>query len=219
MKTITKIGLFLLSFLIPFFLFMTSIRVLLTPVFVNIEYYMPGFPEDEYGFTREDRLYYAPIAVDYLINNEGIEFLGDFTFPDGSPLFNERELNHMLDVKLLVQKMITAWLIVSGLLVAAGVWAWRGNWWHEFAAVWNRGAWYTIGLIATIIAAVSINFNALFSAFHHLFFTGDSWLFYYSDTLIRLFPLRFWSDAFITVGALSIIASGIIIWITAKKKG
>lgn len=217
MKIISKIGLFLLSISIPFFLLMSSIRVLLTPIFVNVEYYMPGFPVDEYGFTREDRLNYAPIAVEYLVNNAGIEFLGDLTFPDGSPLFNERELSHMLDVKVLVQKMITAWLIICAILAVAGIWAWRGHWWTEYTQAWNSGAWYTIGLIAVIIAAVTINFNALFTTFHHVFFTGDSWLFYYSDTLIRLFPIRFWSDAFILVGGLSLLTSGVIIFSTRRK--
>jgi uncharacterized membrane protein len=38
-----------------------------------------------------------------------------------------------------------------------------------------------------------------------LFFTGDSWLFLYSDTLIRLFPMRFWQDAFLFAGALDVL--------------
>ncbi|HWQ46326.1 MAG TPA: TIGR01906 family membrane protein [Longilinea sp.] len=214
----TKIGLFILSVSIPFFLLMTAIRVLLTPVFVNVEYFMPGFPVDEYGFTRADRLMYAPLAVEYLVNSAGIEFLGDQTFPDGSSLYNERELSHMLDVKILVQKMITAWMIIGAILIAAGVWAWRGRWWQAYTLAWGRGACYTVGLIGLIIAAVTINFDALFTTFHHIFFTGDSWLFYYSDTLIRLFPIRFWSDAFIVVGGFSLLAAGLIIWAVYRKK-
>jgi len=46
---------------------------------------------------------------------------------------------------------------------------------------------------------------SFFVGFHALFFEGDSWLFLYSDTLIRLFPLRFWQDAFL---AAAIIALG-----------
>jgi uncharacterized membrane protein len=48
-------------------------------------------------------------------------------------------------------------------------------------------------------------FWAFFTGFHALFFTGDSWLFEYSDTLIRLFPLRFWQDTFLFAAAIAVL--------------
>jgi integral membrane protein (TIGR01906 family) len=80
----------------------------------------------------------------------------------------------------------------------------------------------TLGLIGAILAAILISFDALFTAFHHLFFTGDSWLFLYSDSLIRLFPLRLWQDGFIAMGILT--AVGAVLFILAgtrllRKKG
>jgi uncharacterized membrane protein len=47
-------------------------------------------------------------------------------------------------------------------------------------------------------------FWQFFTFFHTLFFEGDSWLFYYSDSLIRLFPIRFWQDAFLWAAALAL---------------
>ena len=65
-----------------------------------------------------------------------------------------------------------------------------------------RGGWLMVGLAAVIgviaVIGIAINPNIFFSffaGFHSLFFEGDSWLFLYSDTLIRLFPIRFWQDA------------------------
>jgi integral membrane protein (TIGR01906 family) len=55
------------------------------------------------------------------------------------------------------------------------------------------------------LTAVLVDFDGLFTAFHHLFFEGDTWLFYYSDSLIRLFPMRFWRDAFILTGGITIL--------------
>ena len=51
-------------------------------------------------------------------------------------------------------------------------------------------------------------FNVFFTQFHHLFFEGDSWLFLFSDTLIRLFPIRFWEDTFLA-GAGIVLAGGL----------
>jgi len=78
----------------------------------------------------------------------------------------------------------------------------------------RTGSWLTIGLIAFIIIMVAINFNLLFEQFHKLFFAEGSWQFFMNDTLIRLFPLPFWRDAFILVGLLSLIGAGLILWLT-----
>lgn len=80
----------------PLLLIMIGVRLVMTPVFLHIEYTRPGFPTDFYGFTEQDRLKYAPYALDYLLNGEDITFLGDLTFDNGQPLFNARELQHML---------------------------------------------------------------------------------------------------------------------------
>ncbi len=45
--------------LVPFILIMTLVRLLLTPLFLQIEYRMPGFPLDPYGFTLQDRLQWS----------------------------------------------------------------------------------------------------------------------------------------------------------------
>jgi integral membrane protein (TIGR01906 family) len=58
------------------------------------------------------------------------------------------------------------------------------------------GSFLTAALIVLGLVAVATSFNWLFTQFHALFFEGDSWLFRYSDTLIRLYPERFWVDAF-----------------------
>ena len=62
-----------------------------------------------------------------------------------------------------------------------------------------------IGLIVVVGILIDPNiFWNFFAGFHALFFEGDSWLFLYSDTLIRLFPLRFWQDAFLSVAVIAL---------------
>jgi hypothetical protein len=60
----------LVAILVPLALIGLGMRALLTPLFLQIEYNMPYFPPDEYGFTKEDRLKWAPYALDYLVNSE-----------------------------------------------------------------------------------------------------------------------------------------------------
>lgn len=206
----------LVVILVPLFLIMTSVRLLLTPLFLEIEYRMPGFPADEYGFNMDDRLYWSRLAVDYLLNDEEIAFLANLQFPDGRPLFNQRELRHMYDVKILVQQTITVWNIIILILLATGLWARGRRWLPAYWRALAKGGWLTVGVIAAILLSVALSFNALFTLFHRLFFEGDTWIFARSDTLIRLFPLRFWQDAFILLGVLSLAGAAIFIWLGKK---
>ncbi|MBI4772336.1 MAG: DUF1461 domain-containing protein [Chloroflexi bacterium] len=61
------------------------------------------------------------------------------------------------------------------------------------------GAGLTLLLFLGVIAYIAINFNTFFTQFHEVFFASGTWVFEYSDTLIRLFPLRFWQDAFVLI--------------------
>ncbi len=206
----------LVAVMLPVFLLMTAIRLVMNPVYPQIEYRMPGFPADPYGFTLQDRLHWSKFAINYLLNDAGINYLGDLTFSDGTPLFNERELSHMVDVKVLVQHMITWWWILLFALIVLGIWAWRGKWLKKYLLGLSTGGWIAVGLVVAILLAVATNFDALFTGFHELFFKGGTWLFYYSDTLIRLFPMRFWEDAFILVGGFTLV-TGLLFGIFGRK--
>lgn len=202
---------YLASLLVPLALIGLALRVLLTPLFYTVEYNLPWFPADEYGFTREDRLKWAKPSVEYLINDADISYLGDLTFENGSPLFNQRELKHMEDVKEVTQASLRVWYISLAALLILAILAWKFNLLPAYLDGLRRGGWWMIGLALSIAVIVGtgilINpdvFWAFFSWFHTLFFEGDSWLFLYSDTLIRLFPLRFWQDAFLWAAVIAL---------------
>ncbi len=206
---------YLTTLLTPLFLLGLGLRILLTPLFFTIEYRMPYFPPDSYGFTLEDRLRYAPYAIGYLLNDADISYLGDLTFEDGSSLFNERELSHMLDVKVVTKAALNVWYVTVVLMVGLGAWAWFGKRWQAFRLGLKRGGWLMIGLVAAIGLFGVVAFQQLFVLFHALFFEGDTWLFLFSDTLIRLFPMQFWRDIFLWAGVIS-VGGGLILGIFLK---
>ena len=214
--TLARILTWLIALIVPFFLVMTAIRILFSPLFLQLEYRSPGFPEDTYGFTLEDRLHWSRVSLEYLLNDADIDFLAEQQLQDGTPLYNERELSHMLDVKILVQQMLVAWNILAILLIALAAWAYFGKWMPTFLHGLGTGGKLTLGLIVFILVFVAISFNALFTAFHRIFFTGDTWIFNFSDTLIRLFPLRLWRDGFIMMGAFTIVGAGLLIFLEKK---
>jgi integral membrane protein (TIGR01906 family) len=210
MKKVSGILQILTTIILPGFLIMTAVMVLFNPWFLVLEYTRPGFPPDPYGFTSGERLIYGGISLDYMHNSEDIEFLAQPKLKDGSPLYNERELSHMEDVKGVFQGMIVAWVVILIFITITGLISWRG---HASKAFWqsiSSGGWGTIIVVGVILGAVAIAFEGLFTLFHKLFFTGDSWLFEYSDSLIRLFPIQLWTDAFIWMGGITLVLAVII---------
>lgn len=203
---------FLISLATPLALLGLALRVMLTPLYYTVEYNMPYFPEDEYGFTKDDRLKWAQPSVTYLVNDADISYLGDLKFDNGQPIYGFRELSHMEDVKNVVQGALKVWYAALIILILLAIIFWRMDALPDYLNGLRRGGLWMIGLAATLafIAGAGILLNpdifwTFFAWFHSLFFEGDSWLFYYSDTLIRLFPIRFWQDAVI---AMAIIALG-----------
>jgi integral membrane protein (TIGR01906 family) len=202
---------------LPLMLVLINARLLMSRAYLRWEYNRSGFPPDPYGFTTQDRLSYAPLALDYLFNDAGIDFLADQTLPGGSPLYNQRELSHMQDVKAVARQLALAGL--AGLVVVvAGVigLAWRPDTRPVLRLALLRGSLLTAGLVILGVTSVAIGFRAFFTQFHALFFEGETWIFPTSDTLIRLFPEEFWIDAFALLfgGALieALILAGAMWW-------
>lgn len=201
----------LVTIIVPFLLIMTSIRILLNPFFLDYEYNLPNFPADDFGFTTADRLYWGKISLNYLTNSAGIEYLADLKFVDGTSFYNERELSHMLDVKTLIQKALIGWYISIVVFLGLFIWSSFGKWKDVFLRGLSRGGLLTIGVIIAVLAGVALDFNGLFVQFHHLFFTGDTWLFYLDDSLIRLFPEKLWSDAFLFMGIFTLTGAVLLL--------
>lgn len=221
----------LVILLIPVALSLTAVRIVLNHWYPEFEYRTPGFPADPFGFTFEERMKYAHIAIEYLRNDADIRYLEDLRFPDAQQapwqscqymddctrFYNDRELQHMLDVKNVILATRNVWLFaLVALMILAGV-AWRGGWFEAYKNALSLGGWLTLAIIAAILLGVLVFFDWLFVGFHRIFFTGESWLFLTSDSLIRLFPERFWSDTFLMVGGLTALMA-IVLGLAFRRK-
>ena len=184
----------------PLLLVLINARLLMSEAYIRWEYSRPGFPEDPYGFTQEDRLRYAIPSLNYLFSPPESETLGDLTFPDGTPIYNERELSHMHDVKVVTRQLVRYGFALLGIwgVCVVGL-AIHPTTRRVLYLALFRGSFLTVALIIVGLVATATSFNWLFAQFHALFFVGNSWIFPTSDTLIRLFPQKFWVDAFVLI--------------------
>ncbi len=214
MKTIYKVLLLIIFFLV---ILLSGIRFCLTPIFIEVEYRIPGFPPDLYGFSTDDRLHYAKISLDYLLGKVTDAEYEALTFPNGDPLFNQRELSHMRDVRDLTLITLRVWRIGLGLLTLGIILAYWLKWDNEFLQAGRLAGMSVMAFIAVILLAVVVSFNQLFTAFHRIFFEGDTWLFYMNDTLIRLFPTPFWVTVFVAIGLISFLLAFILYRVASRQ--
>ncbi len=207
----------LIVILVPLLIITSGMRIALSPIFFNLEYRLPNFPPDSFGFTLSDRLQWADFSIDFISGRVDENTFRTASFPDGTQLFNEREIAHMIDVRNLTIIMLWVWRILMVIFLLSYFYTKREGISHLFLTALGFGAKITIGIILAILLFLAINFNQLFTAFHRIFFEGDTWLFYFSDTLIRLFPLKFWQDLFIFIGGFSLAASIGLLLLSAKR--
>ncbi|MEQ8673390.1 MAG: TIGR01906 family membrane protein [Aggregatilineales bacterium] len=204
-----------LTISVPILLILISVRLVMSPLFLQVEYNRPGFPEDIYGFTTDDRLEYAPYALDYLLNDSDISYLGDLTFPDGSSLYNSSELHHMEDVKVVTRSAYLLLVIIAIAFTITSIGMWRQKSLRADLQIGLfNGALFTICLLVSIIFFALFAWDLFFDTFHEMFFEAGTWRFAFSDTLIRLFPEQFWFDAALVIGGMTLIVATIILFST-----
>ncbi|MHB8807010.1 MAG: lipoprotein intramolecular transacylase Lit, partial [Anaerolineaceae bacterium] len=114
MKTVYKIIMILAFFLV---ILIGGIRFCLTPLFIDLEYDLPGFPMDTFGFSRDIRSEFAYQSVDYLIGKLTDAEFQAISMPNGEPLFNQREFSHMQDVRDLTVIVLRIWYISLGTML------------------------------------------------------------------------------------------------------
>ncbi len=204
---------------VPIVLTMLVVRVVTLPWYPAWEYRRAGFPPDPLGMSREDRLQLARLCIHFLNLPRGSGLLEDLRLPDGSLAFNARELSHMEDVKK-VYDQLTRVALLALVLAAASVAVLLHH--RDLMIVWGAfsdGGLLTLLLLLILGAWMGVGFEMFFTAFHGVFFEGDSWLFAYDDTLIRLFPLRFWYDAGMLIATVvGCIALALALWGRAMQK-
>jgi len=77
---------------IPVVICVLSILILLSPVFINLEYRLPNFPVDNYGFSTKERLEFGNLTRRYLVTNNTLDDLRELKFDSGDPIYKERSL-------------------------------------------------------------------------------------------------------------------------------
>ena len=215
-----RVAQWVVALTLPLVLLATNVRIVTGPWFVRWEYGKEGFPVDPYGFSMEERTRLAEVCVRFLAQGADISLLEDLRLPSGARAFNERELSHMEDVQVVYNGLMVVGFAVALVLLGGSLALYapeRTRW--RVPRAYAYGGGITLGLLVGVGLLMLFGWETFFTGFHRIFFEGDSWLFSYSDTLIRLFPPRFWMDVAIAIVGLIAVEAGLIGvagWLSAR---
>ncbi len=137
---------------------------------------------------------------------------------NGAPVLNERERQHMRDVRSVFVGLFALAAAGAVVLVAAFALS-RGT--AARASLWRR-----LGLAGRVIAVATVagglvgllSFDAAFELFHELFFPPGSFLFNpATDRLVQLFPETFWVETTVAVGIVLVALSIGLAWVANTR--
>lgn len=214
-KILTRITKILLVLLIPILIILGAARLLATDTYLAFEYGKTSFPHDTYGFTPQQRFELASTNIHYVRTHLPDDTLAAQTF-DGKPAYTPREVLHMADVQTVFQAILRVWQVAFVLLLLLGFMLWENGERLVLARAIQSGGLLTSGIIVGIAVLAVFAWRFWFNVFHLFFFQPGSWLFSYSDTLIRLFPVEFWFDATLTISILS-LAGGLMVTFIGRR--
>jgi integral membrane protein (TIGR01906 family) len=166
-------------------------------------------------------------AADRLVRyfNDDTETIRVFVQEDDRrvSLFNERETDHLSDVKNLfrtvfrVQEASLAFALVF--MVAVFIWATEASL-RLLARIVLGASLFTLGLLALFGVLALLGFDELFLRFHLVAFTNDLWkLNPDTDHLIQMFPRDFWFDATMLVAGLTAVEAALLALLSAVYLG
>jgi integral membrane protein (TIGR01906 family) len=179
-----------------------SLVPFLNPIWIGFEQERSGaLPAT--GFTADElRSATGAILADLLPAGDG-DFAGEVR---GQPVLNEREREHMRDVRGVFFAFF-AFALVS-IAVLLGAWFFTRRRPDARVAVRRavrRGATgLGIGVVAAGIVSV-VAFDVLFELFHRVFFGSNYTFDPRTERLVQLFPFRFWSETALVVGGVILV--------------
>lgn len=140
----------------------------------------------------------AQTVLDYLKNNG--ELVTGF--------FNEKEIAHLSDVRLLVSKAQIALYLLAFTVILFIVYMFMKKEHGLLGRIIVYSGLLSLLVILLFLLVVSLNFEGVFTTFHLLNFDNDLWLLNpETDNLIALFPERFFYDASIMVIYIAVFIS------------
>lgn len=212
-----KLARLLLFAAVPILLVASPLYLFVTPSYASRAYTLPGFPPSRFAPAERERL--SDAMVNYLRGRISLQQMVDLRTDAGEPALLPSEVQHMVDVKRVMDGFFIAHAVALVVALAATLLLLPRQPVRWALAV-RGGIIATGGLIAVVAVAALADFDLFFTVFHRIFFQEGTWTFHYEDTLIQLYPLPFWTravrDMTVAIASLAALLYGASRWVERR---
>lgn len=188
-------------------LLLSGLRLASTPAFSDLE--LRRLPPEAYGL---DRIIWSHKVLAFVLEGAPAETLSEARFLQielapgrefgiGNRAFCQREIQHLVDVRSLLRPVLLVW----PLLVCA---------WLSGALILRRQQRLARSLqpaaaaaLALLLMLAPLGTARLQRELHQRCFAHNSYLFYTTDTLLRLYPQQYWRDCVLFVAGFALVAA------------
>ncbi|MEC7837120.1 MAG: TIGR01906 family membrane protein [Chloroflexota bacterium] len=213
--------------------------ILWVPFIITISFEMITFSDwiYEFNWERNNISYKSNLRVDQL--NSVSDQIKDYFKDDQEKigislqdpgktafnLFNQKEIDHMVDVKNLVKttllfEKISLFFIFFSIVIIS----YKNGFKKLFNFIFNivyKSLLLWSGIFLIILLGIIINFNATFILFHKIFFRNDLWILDpRTDYLLIMFPERFFLEVCLAILIVFVIINLLFFmtsWLLDKK--
>lgn len=207
----------------------SSIFIFILILFLSIE--IPAFNQNFYKkeyekyniakeikINEEDLMLVTNTLLDYLKNDIDNLDISVTVDSKSREFFNQKEKDHMVDVKVLFSKAYQVRKIIIALLAIIIVAIFKIS--KKPIHFISKYLSIILTIILTICGIIGIiittDFSKYFTIFHEIFFTNDLWLLDpATDLLINIVPLPFFMDIATFIGILFVILNLFVIFLCA----
>ncbi|MCP2239408.1 TIGR01906 family membrane protein [Thermoanaerobacterium thermosaccharolyticum] len=218
MKIINKI----ISIMMIIFLFLIVLLSNLQYLAFDKNFYIHEF--NKYGIEDVTGMHSSQLnkvvarIQDYLFGKVDSLQLNAVIDGQNQKVFNERELDHMRDVRELFKNGFLIRNIMIFLYILTALYLYIKK--EDIFNYTYRGMVFVILFLIAVVAVVSLDFNRWFIYFHLLFFNNNLWeLDVTRDRLIQMLPEGFFSDISYLTMRNSVIVYIIIGFVSYLIKG
>jgi len=207
--------------LVPFVVLLTSLEIVVKSEGFFLEQYEINNVEQATGMEIDELMRVTGEIQDYLFGNRDDFNITGVINSVEVEIFNEREIVHMEDVRVLFDRGIilrNAGAVLLIFILAYGVFT--GKKWLLKSLLYAAVSYFILLVVSA--GLLYYDFNRYFNLFHEVFFSNDYWILDPRDSvLINMVPLNFFINI---VKRILIISSGAMMaillfsWIMLKKE-
>lgn len=210
-----KLNAVMIGIVIWIVLVITSLQVIgFHPDFYR-EQYLHRHTAEDIGVSFEDLMRVTNVLLDYTAGQREnlditVEVNGEL-----QPFFNQREIDHMVDVRVLYHNVLVIRDVLGLFLIINLITTFLLDKRIEARRLLGGivGVTVVLGILLAAIGIYAIlDFDAFWTQFHHVFFTNDLWLLDpRTDNLINLVPTGFFIDLIVTIVTVFMVALGSVV--------